>query len=126
DDSTWCWGILASLYSAMIRPVRMDWDAWDDLAFGQDGSACRIRDGAIACNADLTTSFEDLYPNLRLSWEPRALGESATRIVAGNEHFCVLTTGRHVACWGSNLLAQLGSPHLGFNPSAVITTLPSP
>ena len=36
-------------------------------------------------------------------------GKSVTKIIAGNNHFCAITTDRIVFCWGSNGYGQLGN-----------------
>ena len=96
--------------------------AADRVAVGNGFGCALVSNGDVSCwgaNAlgQLGRGTQSFTPELQPR-QTNGLFDGATRITAGRDHVCALTSVGAVACWGANFAGQLG---LGVGTSAVTT-----
>lgn len=105
-------------------------DAVDELALGNDHSCARAA-GQVWCwgRDNVGQLGQNMVPGPTADPVPVALPGQATRIVAGNNHTCVvLDDGAAVRCWGKGNLGQIGDGTTNNRqlPNALDMALPAP
>ena len=79
-----------------------------DLATGTAHSCAVRRDGSVVCWGDNSALQVSPAAASLVRTPTRIDGVIATRVVAGDQHTCALSTGS-VVCWGDNVDGQLGA-----------------
>jgi alpha-tubulin suppressor-like RCC1 family protein len=83
-----------------------------EICTGWGTSCARLTDGRVACwgrNADGQLGVGD--PSITQSSVPKIVSgiATATKLVCGYKHACVVQTDGRVKCWGDNLYGQIGN-----------------
>lgn len=86
------------------------------------GHTCALTTSGVVCWGENGSHQVASGVTSNRSPTPVALGGTVRRLIAGNDHSCVITTTREMQCWGANNAGQLGNGTVagGESPAPVL------